>query len=169
MDNLSQTATILPKRRFIRHNFYHEAWQNLWSSVSYGYFDSQQNGTPVDVSAKMVSYSCFNWNKYDCTWGTKVPSRCYNTICLTYARDWWAVIGPVIHGESKSEATRSSSDHVDLLHTLSTIDTQKSKLRVRFLLEVLAKLMARENSSWEFPQIGVCLVLEVRLTLERKQ
>ena len=24
-----------------------------------------------------------------------------NIICLTYATDWWAVIGPVIHGESK--------------------------------------------------------------------
>ena len=29
-------------------------------------------------------------------------------ICLTYATDWWAVIGPVIHGESKSQATRES-------------------------------------------------------------
>ena len=29
-----------------------------------------------------------------------------NFICLTYATDWWAVIGPVIHGESKSQATR---------------------------------------------------------------
>ena len=33
-----------------------------------------------------------------------------NIICLAYATDWWAVIGPVIHGESKSQATRSSSD-----------------------------------------------------------
>ena len=32
-----------------------------------------------------------------------------NIICLTYATDWWAVIGPVIHGESKSHATRSRS------------------------------------------------------------
>ena len=31
-----------------------------------------------------------------------------NIICLTYATDWWAVIGPVIHGESKSQATRES-------------------------------------------------------------
>ena len=29
-----------------------------------------------------------------------------NIICLTYATDWWAVIGPVFHGESKSQATR---------------------------------------------------------------
>ena len=31
-----------------------------------------------------------------------------NIICLTYATDWWAVIGPVIHSESKSQATRES-------------------------------------------------------------
>ena len=31
-----------------------------------------------------------------------------NVTCLTYATDWWAVIGPVIHSESKSQATRSS-------------------------------------------------------------
>ena len=31
-----------------------------------------------------------------------------NIIGLTYATDWWAVIGPVIHGESKSQATRES-------------------------------------------------------------
>ena len=31
-----------------------------------------------------------------------------NIICLTYATDWWAVIGPVIHGESKSQAARES-------------------------------------------------------------
>ena len=51
------------------------------------------------------------------------------------------------HGESKSQATRSSLDHVGLLRTLSTIDTQKSKLGVRLVLEVLAKLMVGENSS----------------------
>ena len=27
-----------------------------------------------------------------------------NIICLAYATDWWAVIGPVIHDESKSQA-----------------------------------------------------------------
>ena len=31
-----------------------------------------------------------------------------NMIGLTYATDWWAAIGPVIHGESKSQATRES-------------------------------------------------------------
>ena len=31
-----------------------------------------------------------------------------NIICLTYATDWWAAVDPVIQGESKSQATRSS-------------------------------------------------------------
>ena len=77
-----------------------------------------------------------------------------NVTCLTYATDWWAVIGLVIHSESKSQATRSSSDHVVLLHTLSTIDTQESKLGVRLVFEVLVKLMVREKSSWEFPKVA---------------
>ena len=92
-----------------------------------------------------------------------------NVTCLTYATDWWAVIGPVIHGESKSQTTRSSSDHVGPLHTLSTIDTQESKLGVRLVLEVLAKLMVGENSSWEFPKVGVPLILEVWLILETRR
>ena len=56
-----------------------------------------------------------------------------------------------------------------LLRTLSTIDTQKSKLGVRLVLEVLAKLMVGENSSWEFPKVGVRLILEVCLILETRQ
>ena len=39
-----------------------------------------------------------------------------NIICLTYVTDWWAAIDPVIQGESKSQATRSSSDHVATSH-----------------------------------------------------
>ena len=88
---------------------------------------------------------------------------------LTYATDWWAVIGPVIHSESKSQANRSSSDHEGLLHTLSTIDTQESKFRVHLVLEILAKLMVGENLSWEFPKVGVWLILEVRLILETRR
>ena len=70
--------------------------------------------------------------------------------------------------ESKSQASQSSSDHVGLLRTLSTIDTQGSKHRVRLVLEVLAKLMVEENSSWEFPKVVVHLILEVRLILETR-
>ena len=56
-----------------------------------------------------------------------------------------------------------------LLRTLATIDTQKSKLGVRLVLEVLAKLMVGENSSWEFPKVGVRLIIEVRLILETRR
>ena len=49
-----------------------------------------------------------------------------------------------------------------------TIDTQKSKLEVRLVLEVLAKLMVGENSSWEFPKVMVRLTLEVHLILETR-
>ena len=92
-----------------------------------------------------------------------------NVTWLTYATDWWAVIGPVIYSESKSQATPSSSDHVGLLHTLSTIDTQESKLGMRLVSEVLAKLMVGENSCWEFPKVGVRLILEVHLILETRR
>ena len=80
MDNLSQTGMILPKRHFIPHNFHRDTWWNLWLSGSYGYFDSQQNGAAIDVSANVVSYSCFYWNKYDCTWGIKVRSGCQSNM-----------------------------------------------------------------------------------------
>ena len=88
-----------------------------------------------------------------------------NVICLTYATDWWAVTGPVIHSESKSQATWSSSDHEGLLHPLSIIDTQEWKLGVRLVLEVLVG----ENSSWGFPKVGERLILEVRLILETRR
>ena len=60
----------------------------------------------------------------------------------------------------------SSSDHVGLIHTLSTIDTD-SNLRVRLIVEVLDKLMVGIISSWEFPKVGVRLVLDVHPILER--
>ena len=52
------------------------------------------------------------------------------------------------------------------VYTLSTIDTQESKLGVSLVLEVLAKLIVGENSSWEFPKVRLRLILEVRLILE---
>ena len=55
---------------------------------------------------------------------------------------------------------------VDLLHTLSTIDTHESILGVRLVLEVLAKMMVLENSTWECSKVGLRLELEVRLALE---
>ena len=46
---------------------------------------------------------------------------------------------------------------------------KKSKLGVRLVLEVLAKLMVGENSCWEFPKVGVRLILEVHLILETRR
>ena len=58
------------------------------------------------------------------------------------------------------------SDHVGpggSTSPLSTIDTHKSKLRMRLVLEVSAKLMVLENSRWAHSKVGVCLVLEACL------
>ena len=46
---------------------------------------------------------------------------------------------------------------------------QQSTLWVRIVLEVLAKLMVRENSSWDFPKVGVRLILEVHLIFETRR
>ena len=146
MDNLSQTDVILSKCHFVPHNFCRDAWQNLYSG-------------PLTVN-KMALLSMYwqRWHHIHAFIGRNtIALRVQrfaagaNVIYLTYATDWWAVMGPVIHGESKSQATRSSSDHVGLLHTLSTIVTQESKLSVRLVLEVLAKLMEKiraGNSPW---------------------
>ena len=76
-----------------------------------------------------------------------------NMICLLYASDWRGVIGPVIHSESKSQATRSSPHHIGLLHTLSTIDTQGASC-----IGGLGQTDG-ENLSWEFLKVRVHLVL----------
>ena len=39
---------------------------------------------------------------------------------------------------------------------------KESKFWVRLVLEVLAKLMVGENLSWEFPKVGVRLIIKVR-------
>ena len=165
---LSQTDVILLKCHFIPHNFRRDAWQNLSHLGHTG---------PLTVN-KMALPSMYRrrWHHIHAFIGRNMIALRVqrftagdNVICPTYTADWWAVIGPVIHGESKSRATRSSSNHVGLLHTLSTIDTQESKLGLRLVLEVLAKLMVGENSSWEFPKVGVRLILEVHLILETRR
>ena len=166
MDNLSQTDVILSKCRFIPHNFRRDAWWNLWS---YGSLDSQNKMALLSMYRRRWRHIHAFIGKNTIALRVQRFAAGANIICLTYATDWWAAIDPVIHGESKSQATRSSSDHVGLLRTLSTIDTQKSKLGVRLVLEVLAKLMVGENSSWEFPKVGVHLILEVRLILETRR
>ena len=49
-------------------------------------------------------------------------------ICLTCATVWWAVIGPVIHGESKSQATRQS-EQLGPCVSLASLSTRGSILR----------------------------------------
>ena len=129
MDNLSHTNVILSKYRFIPHYFRHDAQWNLWSSGSNGSLDIQQNGAAHQcIQRRWLHIHAFIRRN---TIALRVQrfAAGANIICLTYTTDWWAVIGPVIHGESKSQAIRSSSDHVGLLHTLSTIDTQRVKTR----------------------------------------
>ena len=48
-----------------------------------------------------------------------------NVICLTYATDWWAVIGPVIHGESKSQVAWTMWVYFTLCQQL-TLKSQNS-------------------------------------------
>ena len=56
-------------------------------------------------------------------------------ICLTYTRDWWGVIGPVIHGEpSQNLGPLGAAQTMWVYYTLSTIDTQESKLRLCLVL-----------------------------------
>ena len=169
MDNLSQTDVILSKYRFIPHNFRCDAWWNLWSSGSYGSLDSQNKMALLSMCRRRLCRILTSIERNTIAIEPQSFAAGITAICLAYGWDWLGVIGPLIHGESKSQATRSSSDHVGLLRTLSTIDTQKSKLGVCLVLEVLAKLMVGENSSWEFPKVGVRLILEMRLILETRR
>ena len=63
-----------------------------------------------------MSYSYFYWNKYNCIWSTKVRRGCWCNmphICQRLMRCHWSFDLRWV----KSQATRSSSDHVGLLHT----------------------------------------------------
>ena len=131
-------------------------------------WQSKQNGAAVDVSAEIVSYSYFYWKKYDCNWVTKLRSRYYcnmSRIRPRLIRCHWS-FDPrwvKISGHSEQLGPCGSTSHfVNNRHS-------KVKLGVRLVLEVLAKLMVGENSSWEFPKVGVRLIIEVRLILETRR
>ena len=67
MVNLSQTDVILSKSRLV-HIIFIVKHGDIFSHLGrYESLDSQQNGAAVDVSVKMMSYSCFYWKKYDFT------------------------------------------------------------------------------------------------------
>ena len=166
MDNLSQTDVISSKCCFIPHNFRCNAWWNLWSSGSYGSLDSQNKMALPSMYRRRLSYSHFDWKKYDCNWVTKLRSRYYcnmSGIRSRLIRCHWS-FDPrwvKISGHSEQLGPCGSTSHF-----VNNRHSKKSKLGVRLVLEVLAKLMVGENSSWEFPKVGVRLILEVRLTLE---
>ena len=111
---------ILSKCRFIPHNFHRDAWWNLWSSGSYGSLDSQNKMALPSMYRRRWRHIHAFIGKNTIALRVQRFAAGANIICLTYATDWWAAIDPVSHGESKSQATRSSSDHVGLLCTLST-------------------------------------------------
>ena len=139
-DNLQETAMILSNYHFITHIFHCDAWRNLWSSALVIRVTWQSKQMAL-MSAKMVSYSCFYWTKNDCSWFTKVCSRCkcnMSHIRLKLMRCHWSC-------NPRRVKISRHSDHVGLLHTLSTIDAQ-SKL----VLGGLAKLNIWGHSSMGF-------------------
>ena len=133
----------------------------------YGYFDSKQNDA-ADRGIGGDGVVFFSIERNTIAIESQSFAAGITAICLAYGRDWQGVIGPLIHGESKSQATGSSSGHVGLLHTCQQSTLLESKLRACLVLEILAKLMVRENLSWEFPNVRVHLILEVPLTLETR-
>ena len=151
MDNLSETGVVLSECRFILHNFLSDARQNLWLSGDTGTLTVNKMALPIEVSAEMVSYSYFCWKKYDCNWVTKLRSRYYcnmSRIRPRLKRCHWS-FDP---GESKSQATRRSSDHVGLFHTLSTIDTQRVKTEGASCIGDFGRTDGRKKFELEIPK-----------------
>ena len=81
-----------------------------------------------EIVTKICSYRCYAFEMDNLSQTDVILSKCRfiphnfrralraqrfaagtNIICLAYATDWWAVIGPVIYGESKSQATRTQT------------------------------------------------------------
>ena len=82
------------------HKFRRDAWRNLWSSASYR---SLHQALPSMYRRRWHHIHAFFWKN---TIALRVQrfAAGANIICLTYAEDWWSVISPVIHGESKSHS-----------------------------------------------------------------
>ena len=142
--------------------------ENLWSSGDTGTLTVNKMAMPIEVSAQMVSYSYFYWKKYDCNWVTKLCSRYYCNMSGIRPRlmscHWSFDLRWVkISGHSEQLGPCGSTSHF-----VNNQHSKESKLGVCLVLEVLAKLMVGENSSWEFPKVGVRLILEVCLILETR-
>ena len=171
----SLTWTICHKLMWFYWNFVYLTYFLLWHMAKslviwrYGYFDGKQNGVADRRIGGDGVILLLLLKEIRLQLSHKAsPQVLLQHVSHTAETDKVSLVLPLIHGESKSQGTWSSSDNVGLLHTLSTINIQESKLRVRLALEVLAKLMVGENSSWEFPKVGVRLILEVHLILETR-
>ena len=166
MDNLSQTDVILSKCCFIPHNFCRDAWWNLWSSGSYG--------GPLTVKTKWRCRRCIGG---DCVVFSlllkeirlQLSHKASQQVLLQYVSHTaetdkvslflWSTVNQNLR---PLEAARTMWVYFALCQQ-STL--KKSKLGVRLVLEVLAKLMVWENSSWEFPKVRVRLILCPHYTL----
>ena len=133
-------------------------------------WQSKQNGAAVDVSAEIVSYSHFYWKKYDCNWVTNKASQQVLLQYVSHTAETDKVSLVLWSTVSQNLRPLGAARTMWVYFALCQQSTlKKSKLRVRLVLEVLAKLMVGENSSWEFPKVGVRLILEERLILETRR
>ena len=170
MDNLSQTDVILSKCCFIPHNFRRDAWWNLWSSGSYWSLDSQNKMALPSMYRRRL---CHILTSIDWENRLQLSHKVSQQVLLQYISHtaetdkvslvFWSTVSQNLR---PLRAARTMWVYFALCQQ-STL--KKSKLGVRLVLEVLAKLMVRENLSWEFPKVGMCLILEVRLILETRR
>ena len=137
---------ILSNCHFITHIFHCDAWWNLWSSGPgrTGYLTVQKNGTARSRCRRRWCGIRALIERNTIALELQMSAAGVNVICLTYAWDWRNAIGPVIHGESKSQATGTVWVFLTEQSTLS------QKLRVRLVLAVLVKLNIWGNSSRGF-------------------
>ena len=138
---------------------------NLWLSGDMGTLTVNKMALPIEAPAEMVSYSNFYWKKYDCNWVTKLRCSYYcimSRILPRLIRCHWSFDPRWVKFSGHTEQLGPCGS------TLHFVNNGHSKLRVCLVLEVLAKLMVGENSSWEFPKVVVRLILEACHILETR-
>ena len=112
---------------FIQQNFHRDTWWKLWLSGHTCTLTVNKMVPPSMYQRRWCNILAFIETNMIAL-GAHSFRMGANLICLTYVRDWWGVIGPVIHGESKSQATRSRSDHDTSVYFTPR---QQSTLRVK--------------------------------------
>ena len=128
---------------------------------------------PIEVSAEMVSYSYFYWKKYDCNWVT--IDKASQQVLLQYVLHtaetdkvslvlwsmWVKISG---HTELLRVGPCGSTSHfVNIRH--SRVKTQGASCIGGFGQTD----GQRKIPSWEFPKVGVRLIIEVQLILETRR